>query len=69
MFSNILYVLATSSLLTGSVLTFDSDYLPDYFYLVGTSLFCLKATISFGKEIVKKMKTKIEVYDKIYDSV
>ena len=44
--SNSIYVLATGSLLIGSSLTFETK-LPDYFYLVGSSLFFIKALLSF----------------------
>ena len=36
--SNVLYVSATTSLLVGSVITFEVDEIADYFYLVGTTL-------------------------------
>lgn len=45
--SNSLYVLATGSLLAGSSLTFENK-IPDYFYLVGSSLFFIKALLSFA---------------------
>ena len=45
--SNSLYVLATGSLLAGSSLTFKNE-LSDYFYLVGSSLFFIKALLSFA---------------------
>ena len=65
MLTNILYVSATSSLLVGSILSFDSQELPDYFYLVGTSLFCFKSILSLGIEIRKKHKSSVEVYHAI----
>ena len=45
--SNSIYVLATGSLLIGSSLTFETK-LPDYFYLVGSSLFFVTALLSFS---------------------
>ena len=63
MFNNIIYVLATSSLLTGSILTFDYK-IPDYFYLCGTSLFLIKSIISFIQEYKKQREMK-----KIYDFI
>ena len=65
MFTNIIYVLATSSLFIGSVLTFNKE-LPDYFYMVGTSLFLVKALISFGTDI-NNYNYKDYEYDRIFD--
>ena len=48
--SHIIYILATSSLLVGSILTFRNE-LPDYFYLTGTSLFLLKALLGLFYKI------------------
>lgn len=64
MISNILYVSATTSLLVGSILTFDSGEIADYFYLIGTSLFFIKASLSLAMEIKNKEK-KITVYNSI----
>ena len=50
MYTNILYVLATASLFIGSVLTFDRKF-ADYFYLVGTTLFFIKALIVLATDI------------------
>lgn len=55
MLNNIIYVLATSSLLTGSILTFDKE-LPDYFYLIGTSLFFIKSSLCLIKDCNKSKK-------------
>ena len=65
MLTNIIYVSATSSLLVGSILSFDSQELPDYFYLVGTSLFCIKSILSLGIEIRNKYKSRVAVYHAI----
>jgi prepilin signal peptidase PulO-like enzyme (type II secretory pathway) len=65
MLTNILYVSATTSLLVGSVLSFDQDYLSDYFYLIGTSLFFIKASINLSLEIYKKRKNALDVYHMI----
>lgn len=48
--SHIIYLLATSSLLVGSILTFRNE-VPDYFYLAGTSLFLLKALLGLVHRI------------------
>jgi len=53
MLTGILYVCATTSLLVGSVLTFNYLEMADYFYLLGTSLFFIKATISLYNEMAK----------------
>ena len=65
MLTNIIYVSATSSLLIGSILTFDSQELADYFYLIGTSLFFIKAGLSLGLEIIKKKREGLAVYHAI----
>ena len=65
MLTNIIYVSATSSLLVGSILSFDSQKLPDYFYLVGTSLFCIKSILNLVIEIRNKNKSSLAVYHAI----
>ena len=57
MFLNIIYVLATVSLLIGSSLSFNNK-LPDYFFLVGFSLFCLNSSMNLLCEIRDKMKAQ-----------
>jgi len=49
MITQILYIMATTSLLIGSVLTFNEN-LADYFYLVGTCLFVLNSILNFIKK-------------------
>ena len=61
--SNVLYVSATTSLLVGSILTFEIDEIADYFYLVGTTLFFIKASLSLILEI--KNRKRISAYDTI----
>lgn len=61
--SNVLYVSATTSLLVGSILTFEIDEIADYFYLVGTTLFFIKASLSMILEI--KNRKRISAYDTI----
>ena len=65
MLTNIIYISATTSLLVGSILSFDSQELPDYFYLVGTSLFFLKSSLSLGLEKRKKQRQGLDVYHAI----
>ena len=60
MISNIIYILATTCLFIGSVLTFKYE-LPDFFYLTGTSLFLLKSACLF--ENLNKKKQKSIYYD------
>ena len=65
MLSNILYVSATTSLLIGSIMSFESDELADYFYLIGTSLFFVKSSLHLGLEIKNKWRHQVEVYHAI----
>ena len=65
MLSNIIYVSATTSLLVGSILSFDSQEIPDYFYLVGTSLFFLKASLNLGCEIRSNQNSRVNLYHSI----
>lgn len=44
--SNIIYVLATTFLFIGSILSFDKTYTADYFYMLGTTLFLIKSLMS-----------------------
>lgn len=60
--SHIIYLLATSSLLVGSILTFRNE-LPDYFYLIGTSLFLLKALIGFSKKVKNRKNNNYELLE------
>ena len=69
MISNIIYVLATSSLLIGSILSFDKEQIDDYFYLVGTSLFFIKSSLNLLSEIRKLNNKNIENYYIIGDSL
>jgi len=65
MLTNIIYVSATTSLLVGSILSFNAEELPDYFYLIGTSLFFIKSSLSLGLEIRKKRRNGLDVYHAI----
>ena len=71
MFSNIIYVLATSCLLAGSSLTFYKAKLnensenkdriyeaEDYLYLLGTLLFFIKSVSCLSIEIIEFIKKK-----------
>ena len=79
MFSNIIYLLATSSLLIGSCMSFykaRSQYISntncsnssnsrfydteDYFYLIGTMLFFIKASYCLTNEIYINYKIKTD---------
>ena len=63
MISNIIYVIATASLLTGSVFSFDKKT-EDYFFVIGTSLFLLKALMNLITEIITiQNENKYRVYD------
>lgn len=55
MFLNIIYVFATISLLTGSILSFD-DRLSDYFFIVGFSFFCINSIVNLLCETRDKIK-------------
>ena len=61
MFSNLLYVLATSNLLVGSVLSFNKEELPDYFYLIGTTLFFLKSGICLINDFKRPKSSYTEI--------
>ena len=58
--SNSLYVLATGSLLAGSSLTFKNE-LSDYFYLIGSSLFFIKALLSFSNIFFRYNKNEMTI--------
>ena len=60
MLTQTLYICSTGCILTGTILTFNKDNIPDYFFLVGTSLFFIKACIVFFKHIFKS-KHNIDV--------
>jgi hypothetical protein len=51
MYSNILYVSATTCLVIGSALSFNDKEVSDYFFLIGSSLFLVKACLCLAKEI------------------
>ena len=53
--------MATTSLLIGSALTFHHG-LSDYFYIIGTSLFCLNSILKLLCEIRNKMKAKPKIH-------
>ena len=50
LFQAYVYLMATISLLIGTILTFNRDELSNYFYLVGTSLFVLNSAINFNNK-------------------
>lgn len=57
--------MATGSLLAGSILTFDKEELPDYFYLVGTSLFFMKALLCLVHDCINTFKQNKHIYKPI----
>lgn len=65
MFSNIIYVLATSCLLAGSCISFYRSYdnkltldeIDSYLYLIGTILFFIKATFCLINEIISNKQS------------
>ena len=63
MISDILYVLATGSLLIGSALDFDEDQPASYFFVIGSSLFFIKSSMSLYN--YKKETTEMSYYDTI----
>lgn len=65
MLTNIIYVSATCSLLIGSILSFESDELSDYFYLIGTSLFFIKSNLNLALEITNRKRHHVDVYHAI----
>ena len=54
MLTQTLYICSTGSILTGTILSFNKDSIPDYFFLIGTSLFFIKASIHFVRSVLKK---------------
>ena len=56
MYSLLIYVLATTCLLTGSILTYN-QHLSDYFYICGSGLFFLRSIFEFINKINKINKT------------
>ena len=50
LFQALIYFFATTSLLVGTLLTFDQNETPDYFYLMGTLLFVINSTININSK-------------------
>lgn len=65
--TNVLYVLATGCLMTGSILDFSSNDLSSYFFLIGSTLFFVKSLLSFCSYILDSKK--IELAEKLYDGI
>lgn len=65
--SNVLYVLATGFLMTGSILDFSENDLPSYFFVIGSTLFFAKSLLSFCLYIFDCRHK--ELAEKIYDDV
>ena len=65
MLTQTLYICSTGSILTGTIMTFDKDSIPDYFFLVGTSLFFIKASIHFVKKLMSDNDDNNRVHPEI----
>ena len=65
---NVLYVLATGCLMTGSIMDFNHNDLPSYFFVIGSTLFFVKSLLSFCSYIIHSRYNK-ELTEKIYDGV
>ena len=59
--NHIIYILATGSLMVGSILDFDKQELPSYFFLAGSSLFFIKSSLSYV--LYRRNINKNSVYD------
>lgn len=68
MYSLLIYVLATSCLLIGSILTYNNN-LSDYFYVSGSVLFFLRSVFEFISRIsrINKQKYKGIIYENYND--
>ena len=62
MLTQTLYICSTGSILTGTILTFDKDSFPDYFFLIGTTLFFIKASICFVKKLMNYNNDDDRIY-------
>lgn len=65
MLTQTLYICSTGSILTGTIMTFDKDSIPDYFFLVGTSLFFIKASICFVNKLISDNDNNNRVYPEL----
>jgi hypothetical protein len=65
MLTQTLYICSTGSILTGTIMTFDKDSIPDYFFLVGTSLFFIKASICFVNKLISDNDDNNRVYPEL----
>ena len=64
---NVLYVLATGCLMTGSILDFKKDDVASYFFVVGSSLFFVKSLMSLCSYILDSKKKQLA--EKLYDGI
>ena len=62
MLTQTLYICSTGSILTGTIMTFDKDSIPDYFFLIGTSLFFIKASICFVSKLMSDNDNNNSIY-------
>ena len=65
MLTQTLYICSTGSILTGTILTFDKDSFPDYFFLIGTTLFFIKASICFVKKLMNYNDNNNSIYPEV----
>ena len=65
MLTQTLYICSTGSILTGTIMTFDKDSIPDYFFLIGTSLFFIKASICFVNKLMSDKDDNNRIYPEI----
>ena len=65
MLTQTLYICSTGSILTGTIMTFNKDSIPDYFFLVGTSLFFIKASYCFFKKFMSNNNNNTRVYSEL----
>jgi len=64
LFQATIYLMATISLLIGTLLTFDLNEISNYFYLIGTSLFVLNSAINFNNRYkeYKEYRKSLDFY-------
>ena len=65
MLTQTLYICSTGSILTGTIMTFNKDSFPDYFFLIGSSLFFIKASICFITKLMSNNKDNNTVYPEL----
>ena len=63
MINNIIYLLATISLLIGSILSFNNNH-GDYFYLIGTILFVINSLF----RLLENMENKKNINNSLFNN-